>query len=262
MILNLKKKLGQHLLNNNSILEKIASNAIGSSVVIEIGPGTGNLTEYLLKNISLKTLILIEKDPDMVLELKKRFSDNRIIILNEDATTIKIQNILATYNIAEKAFVIGNFPYNVGNSIIVNLLEQINYIVKIVALLQKEVVQRFCALPKTKDYGKLTVLSGLFCNAKKIMDVVPTNFTPPPKVMSSVLELTPKNNIITLEQYKNIVKFCNIGFNNRRKKLIPLLKQFYTTQEIEKITNIIKNDNARIEELSVDVISEIFLILK
>ena len=250
--MKLKKNLGQHLLNNQSILDKIAAMA-NTETVIEIGPGTGNLTEYLLKNINIKRLILVEKDPDMIEKLKLRFNDDRLEIYNQDATILSLKD----FNLTQKTSVIGNFPYNVGNSIIINLVEQIEHITKIVAMLQKEVVQRFCATPKTKDYGKLTVLCGTFCTAKKTMDIGPNNFTPPPKVMSSILELIPKEQNITKEQYQEIIKFCNIGFGNRRKKLIPLLKQHFDTEQISKIIPILPNENVRIEELSIEKIIEI-----
>lgn len=247
--MNLKKELGQHLLNNLSILEKISLMVGDAAVVVEIGPGTGNLTEYLLKNDYIEKLILIEKDPEMVEKIKLRFHDPRIVLLNLDATTINVASFTD-----QKVTVVGNFPYNVGNAIIINLVEQMCRITKIIAMLQKEVVERFCAKPKTKDYGKLTVLCGAFCNAKRIIDISPNNFTPPPKVMSSILELIPHGNYVSGVVYDNIIKVCNIGFGQRRKKLIPLMRRYFNEQIMSNIALALPNRDIRIEELSIEQI--------
>ncbi len=250
--MRLKKELGQHLLHNPVILQKIALMAQNAKIVMEIGPGTGNLTEYLLKNTYLEKLILIEKDIEMLEIIKKKFNDPRLVLFNLDATSINLANFEF-----EKITIIGNFPYNVGNSIIVNLIEQSNYITKIVAMLQKEVVQRLCAKLKTKDYGKLTVLCALFGKTKKLIDINPANFIPPPKVDSSILEFIPHNYLIATETYKKIIKICNIGFGNRRKKLVPLLKSYFSNDNFIKLDSILPNKDVRIEELDIEQIVKI-----
>lgn len=258
-----KKSLGQNFLQDQKVVEDICKNAkIENRIVLEIGAGTGFLTKEILKN-NPKKMIIIEKDNRMINVLKllcKQMNfEDKVKIINGDASQYKIIDILndlKDYQNNEKLTLIGNLPYNIGTTLVMNWNKQVEYINEIIVMLQKEVVDRIVAKPKTKDYGRISVLIQSMCNVYRLFNVEPNCFYPQPKVMSSVVKIIPKDNNERpkIEQYNFLDEFCKIAFSQRRKKLINVLKNtkfknIITTNNIDK--------NIRIEELCVDELLKI-----
>ena len=234
-----KKSLGQNFLIDKNIIEKIciAGNLNFNDNVLEIGPGTGNLTEFILQKKPNKFYI-IEKDIRLIKYLNERF-DKKITIINEDILKYDLQ-LLSDKNL----IIFGNLPYNISTQILVNF---INYSFskfsykKLVLMFQKEVADRILAKDNSKNYGRLSIFSSWKLDIKKIMDINPSSFFPKPKIMSSLLIFEPKINYIKFKNSKNLEHVTNIFFNQRRKM-------------IKKPLNILfKNSKKIIDELDLDV---------
>ena len=262
-----KKSLGQNFLQAQWVVEDICKHVdIEDKIILEVGAGTGFLTREILKHNPRK-MIIIEKDRRMIEILqnlcKELHCEGKVKIINGDALKYKITDVLKEaicddcdgndcQNINnEKLTIIGNLPYNVGTTLVVNWNEQAENINEIVVMLQKEVVDRICATTNTKDYGRISVLIQANCKVKKLFDVSPECFNPKPKVMSSIVKIVPKDNNerITQSQYRKLDEFCKVAFSQRRKKLSNVLKH-------SKFNDIILPDfvaeNSRAEDLSVE----------
>ncbi len=231
-----KKSLGQNFLIDNKILEKIVSCVnIKNKTILEVGPGTGNLTNYIL-NKDPKKIIAIEKDNELVNNLRKKF-DEKIEIINDDILSIN-ENSLSK----EKIIVFGNLPYNISTEIlskwIINLKN--NYWFECLALMfQKEVADRIIANVDNSNYGRLSILSNWKLNINKICDIKPTSFNPKPKIDSTLLLFTPKDNYFKIKNSKNLEKITRIFFSNRRKMLKkPYNKLFNGDLSISEKLNI------------------------
>ncbi len=234
-----KRSLGQNFLIDKNIIEKIcnAGNLSMNDNVLEIGPGTGNLTEFILKK-KPKKFYIIEKDKRLIKNLSKRF-DDKLTIINDDILKYDL-NLLNGRDL----IIFGNLPYNISSQILVNL---INYSYtkfsykKLVLMFQKEVADRILAQDNSKDYGRLSIFSSWKLDIKKIMDINPSSFFPKPKVMSSLLVFEPKINYIKFKNSKNLEHITNVFFNQRRKM-------------IKKPLNILfKNSKKVIDELDLDI---------
>ena len=242
-----KKSLGQNFLHDVSVVENICKNIeIEGKVIVEVGPGTGFLTKEILR-YNPKKLILIEKDTHLFRGLQKTFDreilDRIVEISNTDALKVELSNLAILNN--EKITIIANLPYNVGTTLVMNWLRQLEVVDCIVVMLQKEVVDRIVAKPRTKDYGRISVLAQTLCDCQKLFDVKPECFYPRPKVMSSVVKIIPKKlnkNSVNLDKLDKITR---IAFNQRRKKLSNAFKH----TEFEK--TIIPFAEKRAEELDV-----------
>ena len=234
-----KKYLGQHFLKNKSIAEKITDLLnIKNTELIEIGPGMGVLTQFLLKKYNP---ILIEIDKESVTYLNKKYPKLKHQIINEDFLKLNLKKYDKNISL------IGNFPYNISSQILFKILENRNQIFEVVGMFQKEVAERIVA-KKGRKRGILSVLLQSFYNIEYCLNVNKEEFYPIPKVESGVIKFT-KNNRDSLNcdelLFKKIVK---TSFNQRRKTLRNALKPFTLLQ-----TNNIKNLlNLRAEELSVD----------
>ena len=231
-----KKSLGQNFLIDNKILEKIVSCVnIKNKTILEVGPGTGNLTNYIL-NKEPKKIIAIEKDNELVNNLRKKF-DEKIEIINDDILSIN-ENSLSK----EKIIVFGNLPYNISTEIlskwIINLKN--NYWFECLALMfQKEVADRIIVNVDNSNYGRLSILSNWKLNINKICDIKPTSFNPKPKIDSTLLLFTPKDNYFKIKNPKNLEKITRIFFSNRRKMLKkPYNKLFNGDLSISEKLNI------------------------
>ena len=236
MNIKAKKSLGQNFLIDHNILEQIVSTVdIFDREVLEIGPGSGNLTYYIFKK-NPKKIYVIEKDDDLSLLLKDKFND-KITIINDDVLNIsedKISN--------EKLIVFGNLPYNISTEIlskwIVNLEENF-WFECLVLMFQKEVADRIIAESDTSKYGRLSILSHWKLNVKKIIDIKPESFSPRPKVDSSLLFFTPKYDFFKLKNSKNLEMITRVFFSQRRKMLKkPFNQIFKNTKEISEKFNI------------------------
>jgi len=241
-----KKHLGQHFLKDESIARKITQsipeNFNGN--ILEIGPGTGVLTKYLLDKSNFK---VIEVDKESVEYLLKKYPNFEPNIIAGDFLQIDLRPLLNT-----KTCIIGNFPYNISSQIFFKVLENIDTVDVVVCMLQKEVAERLAASPRNKEYGILSVLLQTFYTIEYLFTVPPTVFIPPPKVNSGVIRLT-RNNRQQLpcdfQLYKTVIK---TAFNQRRKTMRNALKPLLTPDfSAEKYLN------QRAEELTVEQFIEL-----
>ena len=219
-----KKSLGQNFLVDKNILTKIISSAkIENKTIFEIGPGTGNLTSYILQK-KPKKIFVIEKDNQLANDLENKYS-NKITIINNDVLKIDETKL---FN--EKVTVFGNLPYNISTEIlskwIINLKDKF-WFECLVLMFQKEVADRIIAKPNTSNYGRLSILSNWKLNIKKICDIKPNAFSPKPKIDSTLLFFSPKKNYIKLNNAKNLEKVTQIFFNQRRKMLKKPFNQLF-----------------------------------
>ena len=225
-----KKSLGQNFLIDKNILKKITD--IGkiteSDKVIEVGPGNGNLTEYLIKK-NPKHLKIIEKDDELIKILSNKFKD-QIEIFHKDI--LKVSGDF--YD--DDVIIFGNLPYNISTKILANwcLSKNIKF-KKLILMFQKEVADRIIAEVNTKEYSRITILSNWKFNIKKILDVNPDCFIPKPKIKSTLLEFIPKKSFIELKNPRNLEKITNLFFNQRRKMIkknfMRLFNDFDTVAE-------------------------------
>ena len=228
MYIKAKKNLGQNFLIDKNILEQIVNTVeIKDKEILEIGPGSGNLTTYII-NKKPKKFYVIEKDDDLSLLLNKKFN-NEIDIINNDILKIDENKISK-----EKLTVFGNLPYNISTEIlskwIINLEEKF-WFNNLILMFQKEVADRIIAKSNNSDYGRLSILSKWKLNVKKIIDIKPESFYPRPKIDSSLLVFTPKNNFFELKNSKNLEKITRVFFSQRRKMLKKPFNQIFKNPE-------------------------------
>ena len=219
-----KKSLGQNFLIDENILEKITNiTDIENKTILEIGPGTGNLTTYILKK-KPKKLIVIEKDNELAINLQNKFN-NKIQIINNDILKVN-ETILSK----DKITVFGNLPYNISTEIlskwIINLKDRF-WFDCLVLMFQKEVADRIIAKFNTSNYGRLSIISNWKLNIKRICDIKPEAFYPKPKINSSLLYFYPKKDFIKLNNPNNLEKITRIFFNQRRKMLKKPFNQLF-----------------------------------
>ena len=212
-----KKSLGQNFLIDQNIIDKIIHAVeIKEKSILEIGPGTGNLTKNILMK-KPKKLIVIEKDNELASSLKKDIAGD-VRIINDDVLKIDENNLDI-----DVLTVFGNLPYNVSTEILCNWILNIQntnfWFDNLVLMFQKEVADRIIAKFNTKNYGRLSILSNWKLEIKKICDVQPSSFFPKPKIDSSVLLLKPKLDFFPLNNPKNLEKLTRIFFMHRRKML-------------------------------------------
>ena len=225
-----KKSLGQNFLNDKDILEKIVNAAIvKNKTIMEVGPGTGNLTSYILKK-DPKIIYCIEKDSFLAEKLSVKFKE-KLFIINEDILKLDENN---TFDV--QVVVFGNLPYNISTEIlskwILNLKNEF-WFEKLILMFQKEVADRIIAKSNTSQYGRLTILSNWKLNVKKICDVSPDAFFPKPKIDSTVLIFSPKSNYYKIKDAKNLEKITRTFFSQRRKMIKkPFNKLFNGDQNI------------------------------
>tara|TARA_B100000787_G_C16198193_1_gene302603 strand:+ start:6988 stop:7776 length:789 start_codon:yes stop_codon:yes gene_type:complete len=231
-----KKSLGQNFLIDRDVLEQIVSTVnITDKEVLEIGPGSGNLTTYILKK-KPKKVYVVEKDDDLAILLKDQFN-NEIEIINDDILNISEDKISD-----ERLIVFGNLPYNISTEIlsrwIVNMGAKV-WFNNLVLMFQKEVADRIIAESNTTKYGRLSILSNWKLNIKKIMDIKPQSFSPRPKIDSSLLLFTPKENFFDIKSAKNLEIITRIFFSQRRKMLKkPFNQVFKNAKEVSEKFNI------------------------
>ena len=239
MKIKAKKSLGQNFLIDQNIIDNIVNSVeIKNKSILEIGPGTGNLTKNILKK-KPKKLIVIEKD-NALAELLKKNLDIDVKIINNDVLKIDEKKLSA-----DILTVFGNLPYNISTEILCNWILNIQdknfWFDNLVLMFQKEVADRIIAKFNTKNYGRLSILSNWKLEIEKICDVRPSSFFPKPKIDSSVLLLKPKLNFFPLANPKNLEKLTRIFFMHRRK----MLKKSY---------NLLFNGNLNIaNKLNIDL---------
>ena len=236
MFIKAKKSLGQNFLIDRAVLEEIVSTVdISNKEILEIGPGSGNLTTYILKK-NPKKLFVVEKDDELALILKEKF-ENKIEIINDDILKVdedKISN--------QKLTVFGNLPYNISTEILSTWIVNIGknfWFENLVLMFQKEVADRIITNYNNSKYGRLSILTNWKLNVKKIIDIKPESFSPRPKIDSSLLLFTPKKKIFKFKDAKNLEMITRIFFSQRRKMLKkPFNKIFNNAKEVADKFNI------------------------
>ena len=249
-----KKSLGQNFLIDQNIINKIVNIVnIKDKNILEIGPGTGNLTLEILKR-KPKKIILIEKDNNLVNLLQNRF-DRSVKIISEDV--LKVNESLLDDQILT---VFGNLPYNISTEIlskwILNLSQNKIWFNCLVLMFQKEVADRIISKYNTKDYGRLSILANWRLNIKKIFDIQPSCFQPKPKIQSSVLFFEPRKNFLKFKNPKNLEKITRVFFMHRRKMIKkPYYNLFKNNENIASQMGI--NLNLRPQNLDFDTYYEL-----
>ena len=249
MLTKPKKSLGQNFLIDKNILQKIVNSVPinKNNEILEIGPGTGNLTDYLIKK-NPKKIFVIEKDSNLSLLLYKKFK-KKINIINDDILKVS-ENLISK----EKLIVFGNLPYNISTEILSKWIISIDknfWFSKLILMFQKEVADRIIAEINTSNYGRLSILSNWKLDIKKIMDISSNSFFPKPKVESSLLIFSPKNIFYKIKNPKNLEMITRVFFNQRRKMIKKPLKHiFKDSNQIAKKLNI--DLNLRPQNLSPD----------
>ena len=230
MTVRAKKHLGQHFLKDEIIAEKIASTLTekGYKNVLEIGPGMGVLTKYLLKKKF--TTSVIEIDRESIEYLKVHFLNLSDRIINADFLKIDIPKI---FN-GEQFAIIGNFPYNISTQIVFKTLEYRDLIPEFSGMFQKEVAQRIAEKPGTKTYGILSVLTQAFYDVEYLFTVPPSVFNPPPRVESGVIRLIRKEDYSLPVDVPFFYKVVKTAFNQRRKTLRNSLKSFQLSDKLRE----------------------------
>ena len=243
-----KKSLGQNFLTDRNILEKIVNvTAIENKIILEVGPGTGNLTSFILKN-KPKKVFVIEKDNDLAKNLNINFGEY-LTVINDDILEID-ENLLFD----EKVIVFGNLPYNISTEIlskwIINSKDSF-WFDHLILMFQKEVAERIIANFNNSNYGRLSILANWKLDIKKICDIKPESFSPKPKIDSSLLFFTPKQNFYKIKDPKNLEKITRIFFSQRRKMLKKPFNQLFNGDQ--KILDSLKIDlNLRPQNLDFD----------
>lgn len=246
--LDAKKRFGQHFLLDLNLTRRIARAAapLGEGTVIEIGPGPGGLTRALLLE-GAGRVVAVEVDARAfgpLLELQAA-SDGRLDLLEADALKIEPRDL----GVAPRR-IVANLPYNVSTALLVRWLHAANDITDMVLMFQKEVVDRLVASPRTKDYGRLSVLAQHVCEVRRLFDVAPTAFVPPPKVTSAVARLTPRPRGERLADLRPLERITAAAFGQRRKMLRGSLAGLYA-DPVATLGRLGLQPTARAEELSV-----------
>ena len=229
MSVKAKKHLGQHFLEDETIAEQIADSLSlsGYKNVLEIGPGMGVLTKYLLKKTT--TTYVIEIDTESVEYLQANYLNLAPRIIEKDFLKYDLNEVFK----GEPLAIIGNFPYNISTQIVFKTLTMRDQIPEFSGMFQKEVAQRICSKEGSKVYGILSVLTQAFYDAEYLFTVPPSVFNPPPKVDSGVLRLTRKENYSLPCDEALFFKVVKAGFQQRRKTLRNSLKTFNLSDNLK-----------------------------
>ena len=250
-----KKYLGQHFLNDETIAEKIVNSLSYNEQygdILEIGPGMGVLTKYLLKNKNFETFV-VEIDTASQDYLKLNFPELKNKIYGEDFLKMDLKSLFAN-----KFAIIGNFPYNISSQILFKLLENKDKIPELVGMIQKEVAERICHKEGSRQYGILSVLLQTFFKVEYLFEVSPTVFNPPPKVWSAVIRLQRNERVKLPCDEKFFFKVVKLAFQTRRKTLRNSLQLLIETQELK--SNAIFD--LRAEQLGVEQFIELTCMLE
>jgi 16S rRNA (adenine1518-N6/adenine1519-N6)-dimethyltransferase len=236
----LRKSLGQHFLKDENVCRKIVDEIsyCKSLNLIEVGPGGGALTKYLLQ-LPKTNFKAVELDEEKIIYLKKEYPLLQDKLIH--------QSFLEIDKPFEEPFtVVGNFPYNISTQIVFKILDWKDNVECMVGMFQKEVAQRFAAKEGNKVYGVTSVLVQAFFEVKYLFDVCPASFDPPPKVMSGVIKLTPRKEPVKMKNQQKFTMLVKTAFNQRRKTLRNAVKPFFTI-------DVLKDDlfSKRAEQLSV-----------
>lgn len=225
-----KKHLGQHFLTDEAIALAIANTLTGEGYtqVLEIGPGTGVLTKYLIEKHA--NIVAMDLDRDSIAYLEAHYPQEHLQIFEADVLKENLQDYFGDQQYA----ITGNFPYNISTQIVFKMLENKQQVPEFTGMFQKEVAQRICAKEGSKTYGILSVLTQAFYDAQYLFTVPPHVFKPPPKVESGVLRLTRKEDFTLPCSEKMLYKVVKSAFQQRRKTLRNSLKSFDISDKLKE----------------------------
>lgn len=242
--MHLKKKLGQHFLVDQNIINKLVRNISPNSkdIIVEIGPGDGAMTKLIIPFV--KKMYLIEKDIDLINELVfilEKYKNSNII--NQDI-------LKYDFSIFNNPFrVVGNLPYNISTEIIFKMCK-VNNILDMHFMLQKEVVDRMVSIPNSKIYGRLSVMTQAYFITEKLFDISENVFIPKPKVKSSFIRLLPRKSVFNNDMHEEVFsKIVKSAFEGRRKMIRKSLNNYLSDYDYD---NIKVNPKLRAENLTVD----------
>jgi 16S rRNA (adenine1518-N6/adenine1519-N6)-dimethyltransferase len=246
--LDARKRLGQHFLLDLNLTRRIARAAgpLNEGTVIEIGPGPGGLTRALLLE-DAERVVAVEVDTRAVAALQELVdaAGGRLQIVQADALKIGLTDLGPA-----PRRIVANLPYNVSTALLVRWLHQADEIADMVLMFQKEVADRLAAEPRSKDYGRLSVLAQHVCTVQRLFDVAPSAFVPPPKVTSSVVRLRPRPAELRLADLKALERVTAAAFGQRRKMLRGALAGLFP-DPVAVLTGLGLRPTARAEELTV-----------
>jgi len=247
-LIKAKKSLGQNFLIDKNIIDKIVNTvSIAGNEILEIGPGTGNLTKEIIKKNPSK-MYLIEKD-NFLAESLKELIDERVKIFNEDVLKFNVNSLSKN-----KIIVFGNLPYNISTEILSTWITNLNndyWFSDLILMFQKEVADRIIAKYNTSTYGRLSILANWRLNINKICDVSPESFSPRPKIQSSLIHFTPKKKFAQINNPLNLEKITRIFFNHRRKMLKKPFNQIFNGNN-DLLDKLKLNLNLRPQNLDFD----------
>jgi 16S rRNA (adenine1518-N6/adenine1519-N6)-dimethyltransferase len=247
--LDARRKLGQHFLLDLNLTRRIArvAGSLTDGTVIEIGPGPGGLTRALLLEGAAR-VVAVEIDPRAVGALRELEGAvaGRLHIVERDALELDI----AAQGDAPRR-IVANLPYNISTALLVRWLHAAGDIADMVLMFQKEVADRLCALPRTKDYGRLSVLAQHACEVRRQFDIAPAAFVPPPNVTSTVVRLTPRPATARLADLRPLERVTAAAFGQRRKMLRGSLASLFA-DPTAALASLGLSGTARAEELAVD----------
>ena len=231
-----KKSLGQNFLIDSNIIKKIVNlTEISNKNILEIGPGKGALTDKILQN-NPKSLLLVEKDNILCDNLREKYAGNKkILIINKDILKFNIKD-----NIKKNTIIFGNLPYNISSQILVKIIRlplSTSY-TGLILMFQKEMAERILGKYGSSKYGRLSILANYKLKIIDRFNVSPNCFFPKPKIDSTVLFLTPKNNKQKILKLENLEKVTNILFSNKRKMINKNIKKILDNLKIKKIKNL------------------------
>lgn len=247
----LKKSLGQHFLKDKEVIEKIISalNLHEFEQLLEVGPGAGALTEHLIQ-IPAINFKAVELDEEKISYLKKKYPVLEDKILSADFLSIDSP-------FSGSFLVIGNFPYNISTQILFKVVEWKEQVPVVIGMFQKEVAERAAAKSGSKTYGVLSVLIQAFYDVRYLFDVPPESFNPPPKVMSGVIELKRKSELLSYKSEASFVRLVKTAFNQRRKTLRNAVRGIFDPE-------VLKDEifNKRAEQLTIHQFAELTHLLR
>ena len=230
-----RRRFGQHFLTDPAILDRIirAFSPQRTDKVLEIGPGTGVLTEVLLQQ--LDHLTAVELDRDLAALLDKKYDSKRLTVIQKDILRFDLATLAAENSAVEPGAgtirIVGNLPYNISTPLIFHLLDSMPLIADMVFMVQKEVALRLCARAGDRNFGRLSVMSSLELDCEYLFDVPPDSFTPPPRVDSAVIRLLPVATRIKVEDPHRFEQIVKQAFSQRRKTLRNSLSRLVTAEQ-------------------------------
>jgi len=244
-----RKRFGQHFLTDARVLEQIiqAFSPRDNQIILEIGAGTGALTEKLLEQVD--HLVAVELDRDLATLLKHRFDARKLTVIQQDVLTLDIQSLFSGHARQQKIRIIGNLPYNISTPLLFHLIDNTRFIDDMLFMLQKEVALRLSAGPDNRHYGRLSVMSGLELKCECLFDVGAQSFDPPPQVDSTVLRLYPQSLSTRIDDRRRLNHSVRRAFSQRRKTLKNSLKNLVSASQFK---NAGIDPSLRAEKLDVE----------